>query len=54
MLHMFSAEGITASFAARGGVLQQVVGEVAAEIRAELGQDQDGLAEPPASRRQTK
>lgn len=39
---------------AAAAYFMEVVGEVAAEIRAELGQDQDGLAEPPASRRQTK
>lgn len=31
-----------------------VIHEVAAEIRSELGQDQDDLADPPATRRQTK
>jgi len=39
---------------AAAAYFMEVVGEVAAEIRAELGQDQDGVAEPPASRRQTK
>lgn len=39
---------------AAAAYFMSVVHEVAAEIRDELGQDQEGLARPPATRRQTK